>query len=97
MCQGDPAAGIFALAFRDELRGVAAGGRYTEPEAVLGNLVTTRDGGRTWQLASLDRRTQALDTARVASAADSDQLENAEPAIFVKAGAVHSAPFRLSA
>ena len=43
--------GIFSVAFRDAMHGMAVGGNYSkEPEAV-DNAVYTTDGGRTWALA----------------------------------------------
>ncbi|WP_051833536.1 WD40/YVTN/BNR-like repeat-containing protein [Streptomyces sp. NRRL S-646] len=49
---GDPAKGVFALAFRDRTHGLAVGGDYrpdqTSPQAAAG----TADGGRTWQPAA---------------------------------------------
>lgn len=45
---GEPSEGIFSLAFRDTLSGVAVGGDYTKPKAVGANAALTRDGGRTW-------------------------------------------------
>ncbi len=46
-----PTAGIFGLAFRDTLNGVAVGGDYREPRAAGANVAHTRDGGRTWTVA----------------------------------------------
>ena len=43
-----PGAGIFSLAFRDGLHGVAVGGDYTKPAAAAHNVAVTNDGGRTW-------------------------------------------------
>lgn len=43
-----PTAGIFGVAFRDSLNGVAVGGDYTERRAPARNVARTRDGGRTW-------------------------------------------------
>lgn len=45
---GAPAAGIFALAFRDANNGIATGGNYQKPneEAIV---AVTRDGGKSWQ------------------------------------------------
>jgi photosystem II stability/assembly factor-like uncharacterized protein len=43
-------AGIFALAFRDEDHGLAAGGDLVTPAASPDMLALTRDGGRTWKL-----------------------------------------------
>lgn len=50
MRQGDGAAGIFALAFQDELVGLGVGGKYTEPEARYGTVILTEDGGKSWIL-----------------------------------------------
>ncbi|MGW2741560.1 WD40/YVTN/BNR-like repeat-containing protein [Streptomyces sp. NPDC001450] len=49
---GDPAKGVFALAFRDRTHGLAVGGDYrpdrTSPQAAA----VTADGGRTWRPAA---------------------------------------------
>jgi photosystem II stability/assembly factor-like uncharacterized protein len=45
-----PSAGIFSLAFRDTLNGIAAGGDYAHPRAARPNVALTPDGGRTWVL-----------------------------------------------
>lgn len=45
------ASGIFALAFRDEQNGLAAGGDLDTPAASPDMLALTRDGGRSWKLA----------------------------------------------
>ena len=50
--QGQPSTGIFSLAFRDTLHGVAVGGDYAQPEQALDNACFTTDGGNTWQPAS---------------------------------------------
>jgi photosystem II stability/assembly factor-like uncharacterized protein len=47
---GSPSAGIFSLAFRDTLQGVAVGGDYAHPRAARPNVAVTADGGRTWAL-----------------------------------------------
>lgn len=47
---GQQSAGIFSLAFRDARHGIAVGGDYQQPEAALGNLAATSDGGKTWRL-----------------------------------------------
>lgn len=47
---GSQAAGIFALAFRDENNGIAIGGDYIKPQQESTVAVTT-DGGRTWSAA----------------------------------------------
>ncbi|MEJ2215494.1 MAG: oxidoreductase [Gemmatimonadota bacterium] len=43
-------AGIFGIAFRDTLHGLAVGGDYAKPDATAPNVLRTKDGGRTWQL-----------------------------------------------
>jgi photosystem II stability/assembly factor-like uncharacterized protein len=45
-----PSAGIFALAFNGQQRGLAVGGDYLAPTASPDNFASTRDGGSTWQL-----------------------------------------------
>ncbi|MFF8289765.1 WD40/YVTN/BNR-like repeat-containing protein [Streptomyces sp. NPDC016309] len=49
---GDPARGVFALAFRDRAHGLAVGGDYRtgQPSPLAGAL--SRDGGRTWRQAA---------------------------------------------
>ncbi|MEV0595636.1 WD40/YVTN/BNR-like repeat-containing protein [Nonomuraea cavernae] len=49
---GEPARGVFALAFRDPHRGIAVGGDYRtgEPSPQAGAF--TRDGGSTWRAAA---------------------------------------------
>ncbi|BBC31414.1 Oxidoreductase [Streptomyces graminofaciens] len=45
---GDPARGVFALAFRDRTHGLAVGGDYRADQASPDAAATTADGGRTW-------------------------------------------------
>ncbi|MFE2730019.1 WD40/YVTN/BNR-like repeat-containing protein [Streptomyces sp. NPDC059349] len=45
---GDPARGVFGLAFRDRTHGIAVGGDYRGDQASPRASATTRDGGRTW-------------------------------------------------
>jgi photosystem II stability/assembly factor-like uncharacterized protein len=52
---GSAGAGIFSLAFRDPIHGVAVGGDYRTPDAVRPNVAVTNDGGRTWTLADTAR------------------------------------------
>jgi hypothetical protein len=47
-----PSAGIFALAFRDPLHGIAAGGQFDAPTASPDAHALTNDGGLTWSLAT---------------------------------------------
>ncbi|MER6180009.1 oxidoreductase [Streptomyces sp. NPDC001652] len=49
---GDPAKGVFALAFRDRTHGLAVGGDYRPDQASPQAGAVTRDGGRTWQPAA---------------------------------------------
>ncbi len=45
------ATGIFSVAFRDAMHGVAVGGNYSQEREAIDNVVYTSDGGRTWALA----------------------------------------------
>lgn len=47
---GGTGAGIFGLAFRDSLNGIAVGGDHTQRTAPSMNVLRTADGGRTWEL-----------------------------------------------
>ncbi|MGW2573034.1 WD40/YVTN/BNR-like repeat-containing protein [Streptomyces sp. NPDC001537] len=49
---GDPAKGVFALAFRDRTHGLAVGGDYRPDQASPQAAARTTDGGRTWQSAA---------------------------------------------
>lgn len=44
-------AGIYSLAFRDPWHGIAVGGDFAAPTAAPDGAATSRDGGRTWQVA----------------------------------------------
>ncbi|MER6737326.1 oxidoreductase [Streptomyces puniciscabiei] len=48
---GDPAKGVFALAFRDRTHGLAVGGDYRPDQASPQAAAVTADGGRTWTAA----------------------------------------------
>ncbi|HJR61817.1 MAG TPA: YCF48-related protein [Vicinamibacterales bacterium] len=43
-------AGIFSIAFRDALHGIAVGGDYRKESEAVDNAAVTTDGGRTWTL-----------------------------------------------
>ncbi|MGP3926751.1 WD40/YVTN/BNR-like repeat-containing protein [Streptomyces sp. 8N616] len=45
---GDPAKGVFAVAFRDRTHGLAVGGDYRADQASPRAAAVSRDGGRTW-------------------------------------------------
>lgn len=49
MRSGAPSSGIFSIAFRDDLHGVAVGGDYQDPENTRANVTRTEDGGKTWK------------------------------------------------
>ncbi|MFD3540989.1 WD40/YVTN/BNR-like repeat-containing protein [Streptomyces sp. NPDC058662] len=49
---GDPARGVFALAFRDRTRGVAVGGDYRTGQPSPQAAAVTSDAGRTWRPAA---------------------------------------------
>ncbi|MGW4672124.1 WD40/YVTN/BNR-like repeat-containing protein [Streptomyces sp. NPDC004324] len=46
---GDPARGVFALAFRDRAHGLAVGGDYRADQASPRSAAVSGDGGRTWK------------------------------------------------
>lgn len=46
---GDPARGVFAVAFRDRGHGIAVGGDYRPDQASPKAAAVTGDGGRSWQ------------------------------------------------
>lgn len=48
---GDPARGVFALAFRDREHGLAVGGDYRAGQPSARAAARTTDGGRTWRTA----------------------------------------------
>ncbi|WP_202867518.1 WD40/YVTN/BNR-like repeat-containing protein [Kribbella pittospori] len=50
-----PAAGIFSLAFRGPLFGVAVGGDFEKPTEAVKAASVTSDGGRTWKLVPADK------------------------------------------
>lgn len=45
-----PATGIFGIAFRDTLHGIAVAGNYQEPAGAAPTVLTTADGGRSWAI-----------------------------------------------
>lgn len=49
---GNESSGIFSLAFRDALHGVAVGGDYKEPDKQKQLVAITNDGGVSWKLAN---------------------------------------------
>ncbi|MFF8958441.1 WD40/YVTN/BNR-like repeat-containing protein [Streptomyces sp. NPDC014894] len=49
---GDPARGVFALAFRDRAHGIAVGGDYRTGQPSPRAASVSRDGGRTWRPSS---------------------------------------------
>lgn len=51
--QDSASSGIFSIAFYDLKNGVIAGGDYNHPEKGGANLAFTKDGGETWNLATL--------------------------------------------
>jgi photosystem II stability/assembly factor-like uncharacterized protein len=52
--RSNAAAGIFALAFRDQKNGIAVGGDLTTPANSPDSLALTRDSGKTWRLVDAD-------------------------------------------
>lgn len=49
---GAPSSGIFSIAFRDRLHGLAVGGDYEDAENSRQNIARSSDGGRSWQTIS---------------------------------------------
>ena len=45
-----PSAGIYSIAFRDQLHGIVVGGDYAKEDLALDNVAVTDDGGKTWRL-----------------------------------------------
>lgn len=60
---GNGASGIFSLAFRDRLHGIAVGGDYEVPDSVRPNIAITNDGGHHWTLADSARSARFLSGA----------------------------------
>jgi photosystem II stability/assembly factor-like uncharacterized protein len=52
IAQGGQTRGAATIAFRDTLNGILAGGDIAAPDAPADNVAVTRDGGRTWALAT---------------------------------------------
>ncbi len=49
IAQGKASTGIFSLAFKDALNGIATGGDYANDTLSTNNAATTTDGGKTWE------------------------------------------------
>lgn len=45
-----PSSGVYGIAFRDTLNGIAVGGSSQAPASDAPNVLVTSDGGRTWAL-----------------------------------------------
>jgi photosystem II stability/assembly factor-like uncharacterized protein len=50
---GADSAGVFSLALRDNLHGIAVGGDYRKPQQTAGTAAWTSDGGATWHAAEV--------------------------------------------
>jgi photosystem II stability/assembly factor-like uncharacterized protein len=50
--KGTAGSGIFSIAMVDAKRGVIVGGNYEKPDDLTNNLAFTKDGGKTWTLAT---------------------------------------------
>lgn len=48
--QNKATTGMYSIDFYDELNGFAIGGDYTKPNDTLANKISTKDGGKTWQV-----------------------------------------------
>jgi len=49
---GTSGSGIFSIAMHDAKNGVIVGGNYEKPNEISNNIAFTKDGGKTWSLAS---------------------------------------------
>jgi photosystem II stability/assembly factor-like uncharacterized protein len=49
-----PSAGIYSLSFRDPWNGIAVGGDFVTPNSAPDAAAVTRDGGRTWTIATTE-------------------------------------------
>ncbi|MGH9587765.1 MAG: WD40/YVTN/BNR-like repeat-containing protein [Acidobacteriaceae bacterium] len=52
LASGSASSGIFSLAFRDAIHGIAVGGDYTKPNEPIGTAAWTTDGGKHWTATS---------------------------------------------
>lgn len=50
--KGTPGSGIFSIAMADANNGVIVGGNYEKPDEADNNLAFTKDGGKTWEIAT---------------------------------------------
>lgn len=60
MVQGTNVRGHTSVTFRDDQRGLAAGGDIRDQDSVTDNIIVTRDGGRTWTVAARPTFTGAV-------------------------------------
>ncbi len=52
LASGNDSSGVFSLAFRDPMHGIAVGGDFRKPDDATGNAAFTSDGGAHWSAAS---------------------------------------------
>ncbi len=50
LASGNDSSGVFSLAFRDQMHGIAVGGDYRKPEEATGTAAYTSDGGEHWSV-----------------------------------------------
>jgi photosystem II stability/assembly factor-like uncharacterized protein len=50
LASGNDSSGVFSLAFRDQMHGIAVGGDYRKPENAAGTAAYTSDGGQHWSV-----------------------------------------------
>jgi photosystem II stability/assembly factor-like uncharacterized protein len=51
LASGNDSSGVFSVAFRDQMHGIAVGGDYRKPEEASGTAAYTSDGGGHWSAA----------------------------------------------
>jgi photosystem II stability/assembly factor-like uncharacterized protein len=52
LASGNDSSGVFSVAFRDRLHGIAVGGNYRKPAETTGTAAYTSDGGKHWKIPS---------------------------------------------
>jgi hypothetical protein len=51
LASGNDSSGVFSVAFRDPMHGIAVGGDFRKPNDATGNAAFTADGGEHWSAA----------------------------------------------
>lgn len=73
MISGNASSGIFSLAFKDAMTGIAVGGNYQKDSLKNENAALTTDGGKTWHILT-DQQPNGYKSCVAYIGNDSDQL-----------------------